>query len=173
MNDELPNLERRLEQATAPLCPEEALNDPQLAAWREGWLALEQLLESIEPPADWRPVQRVLPANISRAPRGASVVSALIAASLLVGLTVFGLYHTENSLSETGLGRHPIVQQHTPQNIPEETDLRWDDNWDEKLSALSTRLALVQGDGDVWTADYLNLRSRANALQQELENNAL
>jgi len=48
VSDELTNLERRLEAATARDVPPEGPLDPEAAALREGWLALSQLLEAAE-----------------------------------------------------------------------------------------------------------------------------
>jgi hypothetical protein len=176
MNDELHNLERRLEQATAPECPAEALTDPEVAAWREGWLALGPILESIEPPAEDLLTKIIPPASIVRPRRPVPVVSALIAASLLIGISLFGLLRSASVLHEPSGDQNQVARTESvalPKDITGDDDLRWDDNWDQQLAVLSDQLALVQNEGDGWTADYIDIRSRVDTLQQELENNSL
>ena len=52
MSDELNELERQLEQATARSVPSGAPLDPQTASLREAWLAFGQLLSTAEPAVD-------------------------------------------------------------------------------------------------------------------------
>jgi hypothetical protein len=187
MNEEMQDLQRRLEQATAPDCPAEALADPEVAAWREGWLSLARLLEkgagplcaqSRAPMGTTRSMvgwsDRSGKLNLSPLPRRRiPVLSALIAASLLIGVTWFGLDHAGPGYPEPAGGQNQVVQNQAPLVITDETDLRWDDGWDENMAALSTQITLLQNEGDGWTADYLHLRSRLDALRQEMDNYSL
>jgi hypothetical protein len=176
MNQSPDDLQRRLEQATAPDCPAEALADAELAAWREGWLALGRMLDDRDqrsgPVAILHP-SRLGPQSPSPGtPRKVSVVSVLIAASLLLAATLFGLYRAKKLFPELDPTHQQLVQDSTQRSL-RGIDLRWDDNWDARISVLSTRLALVQCDGDGWTTEYFQLSNRANALQWELENSSL
>jgi hypothetical protein len=170
MNDELKKLQHRLEQATAPDCPAEALADAELAAWRESWLALGQMLEDREkqahPMAIAPPGKHADPAAASASPRKVSLFSVAVAASLLVAAALFGLHRAKQLFHESDSPEDPSQQ------IARRFDLRWNDNWDARISILSTRLALVQCEGDGWTTEYLRLHTRANVLERELDSNS-
>jgi hypothetical protein len=175
MNDELKNLQRRMERATAPDCPAEALADSELAEWREGWLALGRILEDQEklsgPIALAHPLRRGEHPPTPAPAKRISILSVLIAASLLIAATLFGLYRAKEFFPELDPTRQSAPDE--AQQFSRSFDLRWDDNWDARMSYLSTRLALVQRDGDGWTTEYYRLRGRANALEWELEYNSL
>jgi hypothetical protein len=170
MNDESKKLQHRLEQATSPDCPAEALADTELAAWRESWLALGQMLEDREkqarPMAIALPGQLADPAAAPASPRKVSLFSMAVAASLLVAAAMFGLHRAKQLFHESD------SPENSSQRIARHIDLRWNDNWDARISILSTRLALVQYEGDGWTTEYLRLHTRANALERELDGNS-
>jgi len=107
VNDRTDDLQRRLQQATAPECPADecrpvedghaASVDAETASLREGWLALGQLLEAAQPMSDASTLERRLPlpqASLPQAapskasPRWKASIAAAMAASLVIGATL-------------------------------------------------------------------------------------
>ena len=123
MNDDLGELQRRLEWATAPAnMPDksadkslgESPDAAQIASLREGWLALGQLLETAQPAPD-EPLQlRCLQAN-RPAPRATwrwwkvAGITA-VAAALTIGVTLAWSLMRNRSVDPTQPGREMVLE---------------------------------------------------------------
>lgn len=172
MNDELKELERRLERATSRRpAPGEEL-DREAFELRESWLALGQLLEGAQPPDG--PVAGP-PRFRSRRRLGIALrVGAMLAASLLLALAWWGgLGSTERAqppAPPSPVGLPSAVAQSRPGGSEE---LAWDDSWEQQVQATRQEVWRVQRE---WTARgdaTSGVSSLLDEIEQELEKNTI
>lgn len=153
MSDELNELERQLERATAAECPSEALLDAETASLREGWLALGQLLEAARPTLE-EPLELPEPARPTWHVRWRLAGVAAVAASILVGLTlVWKSTGTSRPGDPSTLSDEISVDAEQPLpgarqarlvSIPDE--LNWDDSLDEQITLAAQEVVRIQQD---------------------------
>jgi hypothetical protein len=161
MNDDLRQLARQLEQATAgPDAPKAAL-DPQTASLREAWLAFGQLLEAATSTPGALP--EAMPWTPPRGHRRWLLPAALaMAASLLVALTVAWGVSGHGPLAGPGGapkevasngGKHigptpapePISPTVSPAAAPA-VELAWDDTLDSEIVSAGRAVVSVGHD---------------------------
>ena len=158
MNDEMRELQRQLEAATAPDNVPEGNVDAETSSLRRGWLGLGQLLDAAEatlaePSGRWQvPVRR-------KARRGHLAMVAVLAASLLVAVTIAWLVRRPGTAGtpipasgalaagsktpgpkSTDRPKSPSTQQ-APRAGAE---LEWDDSLDEQLASAAEAVMSVQ-----------------------------
>lgn len=176
MNDELKKLQHDLELATAADCPPDVPLDPQTASLREGWLLLDQLLQAAYPPPQ-RPL-KIRPVAHGSTPAGGGVaVVAVLAAALLVGVTL--------AWSLTGSGRaHRLASPHPGRTDPGQTehelavaDPTWDDPLDRQLAEVGRQIVYLQQDryylDDGLAEMAYGLEEIEQAMEQEIRDGAL
>jgi hypothetical protein len=184
VSDALDPLQPRLERATARECPGDGSLDAETASLREGWLALGELLQAIEPSAE-RPFElRALPKDTRRVGRPATALAAL-AACLLVAVTLAGTWMT---MTPRGAGRplsfakEPVGEKTTahagpavaqreelqPESLPD--SLVWDDPLDQQIASVAQQVVRIQQDWDqvdgAFGPVYHGLEEMAEELEQ-------
>ena len=163
--------------------------DADSKSLREAWLAFGQLLEAAQPPdgaslCDGVPLCDSVPLlRRSGAAKKYGLVAAALAASLLVGLTVYWLWGGQSApqcicpadnnvavvkgakVNRLTAGPSPVA---SPAN-----DLRWDDTLDQQIADAGQNVALAQSDlaHAFDTADLVRYRLRQ--AQQDIEKNKL
>lgn len=153
MSDELNELERRLERATAAECPSEPILDAETASLREGWLALGQLLEAVRPQLE-QPLQLPEPARPKPLVRWRLAGVAAVAASILVGLTLVwksigtSRPSTPSSVSEASAveAEQPLPARRTTQLASVADELAWDDSLDQQIASAAQAVVRIQQD---------------------------
>lgn len=156
MSDELNELQRRLERATAPERPVDPPEDSETAALREGWLALGQLLEAAEPRQEPFELRR-WPEERTRYVGWRSVVAAAVAACLLIGVALAWRFTggsapgdeakpsgavAVNTRHEDGV----IVSSERTGPEPPAEELGWDDPLDQQIASVAQEVVRVQRD---------------------------
>ena len=160
MSDELDRLQRQLERATASECSTDGSLDAETAALREGWLALAELLEAVEPSRE-QPLKLREPLKPGRRTRRKMAGIVALAASLLVGITLAGKWIRANrpggpaTLSDASLSeivRADGEQFHADAGQLETASLAdwvdWDDPLDQQIASVSQELVRIQQDWD-------------------------
>ena len=186
MNEELKQqeLQRRLEQATAA-DPQTPL-DPEAAAWREGWAAWGNLLETGNAP-DNATVARLLdiPAASGMAPGNAEVrktpahsrrswasyagiASAALVVSLMVAVGMLKYAPSidppedgNNDPSAKSIANKPIFP------LGRRDPLAWDDTLDYRFARMETQLLLAQYDSPSLGYSFDSVRSNLDSLSKE------
>lgn len=199
MNDELNQLERRLEQATSRQLPAGASLDSETASLREGWLALGHLLEAAE--AASGPAAPLQPAPPSRPRRSWKVLGfvAAAAASLLVaGVLAWELFPGQDS------GEHAIktpvgsksLEPAEPSRVREKTlvtpsgdlalasktpanaaktakDTSWDGTVDESITKAYRELIRIEQDWTGFNGMSEPVSTKLEEMGQELAKNTI
>jgi hypothetical protein len=180
VSDELSELKRRLEAATAPDCPPHLLGDAETAAWREGWLALGELLEAGQPTRHapvplWQPPRRPARAVWRRA------AAAAVAATLLLSVTLLWQAHRGNRRSGMPSPPQPLAAGLEPSTAPSaephttstEDELVWDDPLDEQIALAGQQILRLQQDGDYLGDAFGPLYYGLEEMGDELDQNTL
>ena len=181
MNDELRQLERRLEQATARRLPDGTTLDSETAALREGWLAMAQLLEAADAAsAEMAPVRPLPPAGSRRTWMAAA--AAAIAASLLVGgALAWKLSSGGNSVEQVAKDRAPS-QQPEPLRAPEKDltafpmalpDTSSDESLDEGIARAYQELIRIEQDWHRLGSASAPLANKLEQIGQELSQSTI
>lgn len=183
MTDDLRELERRLEEATAsPNAAADGL-DADTAALRAGWLALGELLETTQPAADVQLPPMPLP-PAPRRTRWAPVALAALAASLLVALTATWCARGTKPVAPlptpspeiAGNAAKPSaapIQQKPVE--PDDVEIAWDDSLDEEFAQASQAITQARQD---WLATATTWRvyhfeSQLENVKKDLDANTL
>ncbi len=185
MNDELDRLKRQLERATASECPTAGSLDAETASLREGWLALGELLEAVEPPVA-EPVKLPEPAQPGRRTGRKAVGIAALAVSLLVGLTLAGKWIRANrpggppTRSHTSLPEivRADAEQFNANAEPLETASladwgEWDDPLDQQIASVAQEVVRIQQDWDQVDGAFGLLYVGMEEMAEELEQSPL
>ena len=181
MRDDLNNLNRILEQATAIEDVPEVDLDPEARSLRKAWLDFGRLLEAGQP-SEEIPLDRWVAPRPSRARRRLLTSGALVAASLLIGVAMTWMLRdadrSERSFSpvvEKTAAINPsdmaLVQQQR-QTTSALDELLWDDSLDEQIAQVGWEMIYAQQ--DVYDADGGDLiQYGIEQMQKELEENSL
>ena len=179
MRDDLNNLNRILEQATAIEDVPEVDLDPEARSLRKAWLDFGRLLEAGKP-SEEIPHDRWVAPRPSRARRRLLASGALVAASLLIGVAMTWILRdtdrSERSFSpvvEKAAAINPsgttLVQQQRP-TTSASNELPWDDSLDEQIAQVGWEMIYAQQ--DVNDAGGL-IQYGIEQMQKELEENSL
>jgi hypothetical protein len=173
VNDDLTQLERRLEQATTagggPL-------DPQAAAWRETWLALGEMLEAASPapPAVAPPMPAVRRGFAQRVQSWAAVAVAAAAVAVTLVLAV----RSHDDLPDIPAGGQlaskpaPAAPQPSPA-LKSNGDYAWDDPLDTSLAQARLAVLDVQRWEDAGPVRVEDLQYRLQLIEQEINETPL
>lgn len=150
MTDDLRELERRLEEATASRDSAADNLDADTAALRAGWRALGELLETTQPEAEVSMPPMPLPPDARRT-RWAPVAAAALAASLLVALTATWYVRGTTPAPKIAANApkpstEPIGQKPA---VSDDLEIAWDDSLDEEFAQAGQ--AIIQSQQD-WLA---------------------
>jgi len=201
VNDEWDKLERQLERATAPDGPTAGSLDAETASLREGWLALGELLRAVEPAVE--PPLRLPKPNrpVRRTGRKAAGI-AVLAASLLVGLTLAGRWLGADRPRGVASRPHTWLSQTAPPNAdaerritdagpldpdsePLNTDAdqvdpaslddwgEWDDPLDQQIASVAQEVVRIQQDWDRVDEAFGLLYVGMEEMAEELERSPL
>ena len=186
MNDETDKLRRQLEAATAPGdVPEETL-DAETGSLRQGWVALDRLLEAAEGPLSepgrgWR-------VPVARRPRRRLVTLVAVAASLLVAVTVAWVFRAmrpadaplpspEQIASDKKTPpvaepdrTHVAQQEQAPSKVAE---LPWDDSLDEQLVSAGQALVRVQQQWSSQGGSFDYVRQGLYQIEEDFDDDSL
>ena len=186
MNEELKQqeLQRRLEQATAA-DPQTPL-DPEAAAWREGWAAWGNLLETGNAP-DNATVARLLdiPAASGMSPGNAEVrktpahsrrswasyagiASAALVVSLMVAVGMLKYAPSIDPPEDENTGNSIVNNKAFP--FGRRNPLAWDDYFlDYRFARIETQLLLAQYDSPSLGYSFDSVRSNLDSLSKEID----
>ena len=179
MNEDINELQRLLEQATAAEGASQKDMDPEARSMREAWLDFGRLLEAGKP-SEEIPLGRWVAPRPSRARRRLLTSGALVAASLLIGVAMTWMLRdadrSERSFSpvvEKTAAINPsdmaLVQQQR-QTTSALDELLWDDSLDEQIAQVGWEMVYAQQ--DVNDAAGL-IQYGIEQMQKELEENSL
>jgi hypothetical protein len=180
MNDDLQELERSLERATASTGPPESDMDPQTAALREAWAVWGRLLEAAETPQEPLLVRWTPPRSIKRRwlPVAAGLSAALVtigAATVWIALAARppadSLPSPETAASTGQPGALAAATQ--PQSAPTASEAPWDDTVDEELAHVGQKLIRAQQDWHARTDAFDLVWSRLERIHAEVETGQL
>jgi hypothetical protein len=143
VNDELSGLEQMLEQATAPKDAPPRDLGPEAQPLRETWLAFGRLLDSAERSAAAAKAEVRLPPASRRWPLAAA---AVLAASLLIGLSVFWMQSGADSNTGQVVSAQPAKNVEKAAAASTTGDLLWDDSFDQQIASAGQGMALAQSD---------------------------
>ena len=182
MNDRTHELERRLQQATAPEGPPDksmdtASMDAETASLREGWLAFGQLLEAAQPMSDASALEELLPSPQAAPGKASSRWKASLAAALAASL-VIGATLAWNLMSKRADIAVEDTDNKTPQPAPiiaEDTvdELQWDDSLDDRLALVSQEIMRVEGDWDCLDDAFSPAWKGIDQVDQDIEEGTL
>ena len=200
MNDDLTGLEQTLERTTAPMDAPQADLDPDSKSLREAWLAFGRLLEAAQPRdsvplCDSVPLLRRSSARqnrrsllglhqaVAHVGKKHVAAAAALAASLLVGLSVYWLWGGDSAPqcvvpaagnvaadkaakpSAAAVAQSPVV--------PAASDLQWNDTLDQQIAEAGQEMALAQSDlAHAFDAGDL-LRYQLRQTEQDFEKSKL
>ncbi len=194
MNDEdLKNLERQLERATAAESPTDAVPDEETKALRETWLSLTSLLETVTRPALNEPFELQLPRV---RPNGRLLIGvvAMVAASLLAAVALgWHLLGSERTASPTAPANQIVKPNQIiePDQIakpaPKSTQpamkqavaksngsqLDWDDSLDQQLVSAGREMVRVQQDWHGLDNAFAPLQHGLEQMRQDIKNDQL
>lgn len=187
MNDEMNELRRRLEAATARDETSENVSDAETSSLRQGWLALGRLLDAAEAPLSDPADRWTLP--VARRPHvGRLTVVMLVAASLLVALA--GAWLLRDTRPAPGLAPSPdqIASQEKPKPVeaPDRpavppprraalatAQLQWDDSLDEQLVSAAQAMMSVQQSWDSSAGGFDYVRYGLEQAEDDLQDGKL
>jgi len=199
VNDEWDRLERQLERATAPECPAPDALDAETASLRDGWLALGELLRAVEPPVE-PPLKLIEPDRpVRRIARTAAGI-AVLAASLLVGLTVARTWIRADRPAELATRRdtprseiaradaeppHTVAKPSATVAEPSTSDAEppdaasladwggWDDPLDRQIASVAQEVVRIQQDWDRVDGAFGLLYVGMEQMAEDLEQSSL
>jgi hypothetical protein len=192
VTEDLSQLERRLEQATASDGASDGPLDAETASLREGWLALTERLKAVQPaaasPLVWREPRR------SRRYEGRRALAVIaVAASLVMGVAVAGrMVRTDRvgpvaAFSAPSAGSAELaarasttdpVQPGAPSDQRGETEQvptvrDWDDPLDQQIAAAGDEIAGVHRDWDHLDDALGTLYYGLDQVERDLEESSL
>lgn len=190
MNDDSHELERRLEQATAPPGVDEAPLDPEIARLRAGWLALGELLEAAQPQSSPRPLAAERPwaraAIIATRPSPHTnwllVVVAALAASLLIAISVTrhilsATPKTTPSALPSQFARDGVKPGHSPQDdgttAVSDAELAWNSSLDQEIEQAGQAIMQLRQNQLASAAVSDQLQYQLENLRQDIEESPL
>jgi hypothetical protein len=191
MKRDIEELERRLEQATAPGWATSDPIDPEAASLREAWLAFGQLLESGQPPAPDAPmpVDRWLARakNSTRREKAGWLHRwmpkvAMLAASLaiVVGASwvIVGISRNRDLAGSaekiaTTKDKASPTKETQPPAVAKADEPKWDDSFDEQLASLSWQLACIRQNQNFRTDGIGIFQYQLKQLSQAIEGETL
>ncbi len=191
MSDELNELKRQMEQATAPRFEAGGELESETASLRAGWLALEELLVAaeaqIEPPMCSVPF---VPTSRRRRRMFRRLVA--LAALLLVAVTLIsylaGRKQTASELAKTkpvpAPARHePVIARKTatPEPspgkktpaAPNKAELAWNDSFDQEFESVGWAIQRAQMDQFAFASKSDELEYQLEGLRKEIEDSSL
>ena len=173
MSDELRELQRRLEEATAAAPPPAAELDAETRELREGWLALGQLLEAAHPAGETPVVLPPMPRRSAGRRWKLAAVAALAASLVVVATLAWMLRET----GQKGQIASPEVKQPAPtvaQKEGEVEQLDWDDTLDDHIAMAGRELVLcIQEDWRHVDETFSPLNEGLQEIRQEIEDSTL
>ena len=193
MSDETKILAEQLEKATAPGNIVDDTLDAETKALREGWLALDQLIEATQPsetelpelqfPMQPQPATKSKLAVAKKLAALATLAASLLAAALLTWSFVDGRQDekiVKNQSNETQTPS-PIEEVSAPVLVQDEQkpsdtaadELDWDAPLDNEIAAAGQEMLRIQSDwyasDDTSSAVYYRMQQ----MQQDLSDNTL
>lgn len=182
MSDELENLQRSLEQATAPIGERQGNLDPQTAEWRETWLAFGQLLGTEELSAGPSLARLTMPTAPRRHRRLAAISGLLVAAVSLAAVAAWLMIAGSRQLPVGPSPENVAVKTHQGATAPAATPERpapandipqWNDTIDDQLAQVGRQVIRVQ-QRQLWQDNAVStLQYGVEQLQQEIKDSQL
>lgn len=193
MSDDTKKLEEQLEKATAPGDTLDAVLDAETTSLREGWLALDRLIEAAQPSSARRP-ELQFPAQPQPSKNGkhaaakklaalATLAASLLVAALLTWSFVAGRQDQKIVKDQPNEAQSPATVEKVPAPVlvqDEQTsgdssgeDLDWDASLDGEIAAAGQEMLRIQSDwyasDDTSSAIYYRMQQ----MRQDLGDNTL
>ena len=181
MTDDTNELQRRLEQATAPRGAADDSWDPETTALRAGWLALGDLLDTAQPQdgPHWPampPAARRHPARWYPLAIAALALSALIAVAVawqLRGLKVAPVTPSSQIAVERPRLSPSRSATNSSPTAARETTLAWDSSLDEAIERTGRVIRQVEEDQFALASASGQIHLQLQSLKNDIENNPL
>lgn len=180
MTDDLGQLERRLELATARHCPAGDSLEPETAGLRAAWLALGEVLEAAQPQVEL-PLKRLPPLPAKPHRRWLAATVAAMAASVLIAATV--TWYVRRTMPEATVppSRGAIANNEQTPSAPakktattvHDTEFAWDDSLDQEIALAGQAIALAQRDQLASAAASNRVQYQMETLNKELDDSPL
>jgi len=154
-DDDLKNMQRSLERATAAKDAPQVGLDSQTASLREAWLAFGRLLEAAQPSTELPLDRWKTTPPPARNRRWILPAAAVLAASLLVGVVAVWMLRATNQPQGAGPAPEQMVatsnhvaapMREQPAAAPAVEGSEWDDSLDEQLAQAGRQVAYAQQD---------------------------
>ena len=168
-------IEEQLQQATAPGDTLDAALDAETTSLREGWLALDQLIEAAQPPSTGQP-ELQYPTQAAplqqRKLLGRKTLAALaaLAASLVVAAIV-----TQSRVEDQpdAVKDRPQITQVERSGTDADDILAWDCSLDTEITAAGQEMLRIQADRYASDDTSSALYYRIQQMRQDLNDNTL
>lgn len=181
MTDDLGELERRLELATARHCPAEVLLEPETAGLRAAWLALGEVLEASQPQVEL-PLKRLPPLPAKPRRRWLAPMVATMATSALIVVTA--AWYVRGTKPATAVSPSPAAIANNSHATPSpakkraaaasrDAELAWDDSLDQEIALAGQAIALAQRDRFASAPASNRVQYQMETLGKELDDNPL
>jgi len=187
MNEDLDELQRLLERATADKGASDDKLDPQTESLREAWIAFGRLLEAAEtplqrPPVPWAEKPKVRAISSGKLRRWHLSVAAVLAASLLLSVTTVWMLHGTNGQktatsppTQTTLANRQLTPPANAQSQAATTtgESQWDDSLDEQVSRFDQEVSSAR-EGRLFETDaFALMEDRIERVRQEVQADTL
>ena len=189
MMDDLDNLQRVLEQATAAGDHRaDGEMDPQTAKLHEAWVTFGQLLDAASPATEQSLHWLTMPPS-TRSYRRLAVRLGALAVALLIGIGAFSVLRTESrsigpaaqqkaAVAAVAKGspvaaKHSASAETTKPLTPATSNIPWDDPLDSQLAEVGQDVVRVQESWSAATRSVDLVQYGAAQAQQEVEKSSL
>ena len=194
MKNDLDEMNRVLEEATAAgNVPADQL-DPEIASLREAWLAFGEMLEAAQPPVLVSPLfagERPAPNSPLFVGGGPGVMATLgplrwrrllatglLAASLLIGIAMVWMFHSANRQVNPAPTTEQTASTHRKvapspktraKNALTAGEPQWDDSLDEQLALVDWQMLCVRENETLRTDAFGQAQYRMEQFRQTIE----
>jgi len=180
MNEDIQELERVLERATASTAPPECDMDANTAALREAWRVWGRLLRTAETPMDPAVARRMAPRFARR--RWLAAAAGLLAASVAIGAATAWIAgsarHLEQASSLPATAgpantKAPLVAARRAPAAGTSNESQWDDLFDDQIAQVGRELISAQQGWSLHADAFDLVRSRLEEIHAEIETGQL
>ena len=171
MSNEMKNLQRQLEEATAAADAVDASLDAETASLRESWLAFGELLDTAGGPTPQPLEMPQLPRRVV-GPRRWLALSAALAASLLIAITLVINAMRPEQIAKPKFDVTPKVDLPSrPELVADE--LQWDDTLDEQIAQAGQHLVRAQRDWYQLDGPFSSLQDGIGQMEEDMDQSTL